>query len=70
VTGELLSVAQLAMPAAGWNEKLAEFGAAGATDVAYQPAGPDIARELEAFAEAARGLSVAMRRPTAAEGAA
>jgi 5,10-methylenetetrahydromethanopterin reductase len=28
---------------------------AGATEVAYQPAGPDIARELEAFINAARG---------------
>lgn len=27
----------------------------GATEVAYQPAGPDIARELEAFASAANG---------------
>jgi 5,10-methylenetetrahydromethanopterin reductase len=26
----------------------------GATEVAYQPAGPDIARELEAFASAVR----------------
>jgi hypothetical protein len=29
--------------------------AAGATEVAYQPASPDIARELEAFITAARG---------------
>jgi 5,10-methylenetetrahydromethanopterin reductase len=28
---------------------------AGVTEVAYQPAGPDIPRELEAFANAANG---------------
>jgi 5,10-methylenetetrahydromethanopterin reductase len=55
VTGELLAGAQLAMPGGAWSEKLTELEAAGATEVAYQPAGPDIARELEAFAAAARG---------------
>ena len=34
--------------------RLAAVGAAGVTEVAYSPSGPDIARELEAFAAAAR----------------
>ena len=34
-------------------ELLAEMEAAGMTEIAYQPAGPDIARELEMFATAA-----------------
>jgi 5,10-methylenetetrahydromethanopterin reductase len=33
--------------------RLAQLRDAGATAVLYQPAGPDIPRELEAFAEAA-----------------
>ena len=32
--------------------RVAEFGAAGVTEVVYQPAGPDIERELSAFASA------------------
>ena len=34
-------------------EKLAVAEAAGVTEIAFQPAGPDIPRELRAFAEAA-----------------
>ena len=55
ITGELLTKFGLARSAAGWRERLAQLKAAGATEVAYQPAGPDIARELEAFINAARG---------------
>lgn len=55
VTGDLLAAQGLALSRAGWRERLAMLEAAGATEVAYQPAGPDIARELEAFAAAARG---------------
>jgi len=55
VTGALLTHFGLALSAAGWRERLAQMEAAGATEVAYQPAGPDIARELEAFINAARG---------------
>lgn len=33
--------------------KIAALGASGVTEVAYQPAGPDIERELRAFASAA-----------------
>jgi 5,10-methylenetetrahydromethanopterin reductase len=55
VDGPLLRGFNLALSAAEWRDRLAQLEAAGATEVAYQPAGPDIARELEAFAEAARG---------------
>ena len=55
VTGALLTQLGLARSAAGWRERLAQMEAAGATEVAYQPAGPDIARELEAFITAVRG---------------
>jgi 5,10-methylenetetrahydromethanopterin reductase len=55
VTGELLAAGGAALSAEGWRERLAAVEAAGATEVAYQPAGPDIPRELEAFAEAFRG---------------
>jgi 5,10-methylenetetrahydromethanopterin reductase len=55
VTGELLAGAGLALDAAGWRERLAKAAENGATAVAYQAAGPDIARELEAFMTMARG---------------
>jgi 5,10-methylenetetrahydromethanopterin reductase len=55
VTGALLTQLGLVLSAAGWRERLAQMEAAGATEVAYQPAGPDIARELEAFITAVRG---------------
>jgi len=35
--------------------KITELAEAGVTEIAYQPAGPDIPRELEAFANAVRG---------------
>ena len=50
VTGELLASLELALPPDAWRDRLARMEAAGATEVAYQPAGPDIPRELEAFA--------------------
>jgi 5,10-methylenetetrahydromethanopterin reductase len=40
---------------AGVRARLEQAEAAGLTEVIYTPAGPDIARELEAFASAARG---------------
>jgi 5,10-methylenetetrahydromethanopterin reductase len=55
ITGEMLAAGGAALPAAGWRERLARAEADGATEIAYQPAGPDIPRELEAFALAARG---------------
>jgi 5,10-methylenetetrahydromethanopterin reductase len=55
VSGELLAAAGLALDRVGWKDRLAQLAEAGATAVAFQPAGPDIARELEAFAEVCRG---------------
>jgi 5,10-methylenetetrahydromethanopterin reductase len=50
VTGTRLAEWGLAMPPEGWAGYLAQIEAGGATEIAYQPAGPDIPRELEAFA--------------------
>ena len=55
VTGVLLSGFELALTNDAWRERLAQLEQAGATEIAYQPAGPDIPGELEALAEAARG---------------
>jgi len=55
VTGEMLVKQGLALSRAGWRERVAMLEAAGATEIAYQPAGPEIASELEAFASAVRG---------------
>lgn len=55
VTGEVLAAAGLALSPEGWRERLAQLEEQGATAVAYQPAGPDIARELETFANVCRG---------------
>jgi 5,10-methylenetetrahydromethanopterin reductase len=54
VTGELIAQQGLALTPAGWRERAAMLASLGATEIAYQPAGPDIARELEAFAAAVR----------------
>jgi len=45
--------------AAELSERLAAFAEAGITEVVYQPTGPEIARELEAFMTAARAVPVA-----------
>ncbi|HZB29343.1 MAG TPA: LLM class flavin-dependent oxidoreductase [Streptosporangiaceae bacterium] len=55
VTGELLGGLGMALDRAGWREKLAQLEQGGATEVVYQPAGPDIPRELETFAAVAQG---------------
>jgi 5,10-methylenetetrahydromethanopterin reductase len=55
VTPQLIEGSGLALSASGWREKLAALEQDGATEIAYQPAGPDIPGELEAFAKAARG---------------
>ena len=55
VTGDLLAGFGLALDANAWRQKLAALEAAGMSEVAYQPAGPDVPRELEAFAEMLRG---------------
>jgi 5,10-methylenetetrahydromethanopterin reductase len=54
VTGELLAQQSLALSAAGWRERVAMLQSMGATEIAYQPAGPDIPGELERFAAAVR----------------
>jgi 5,10-methylenetetrahydromethanopterin reductase len=55
VTGEVLAAGRVAMGPAGWRERLAELAEGGATEIAYQPAGPDVVRELEAFAKMMHG---------------
>jgi 5,10-methylenetetrahydromethanopterin reductase len=55
VTGETLRMFGLARPAEEWAARVAELEAAGATEVAYQPAGPDIPSELERFMAAVSG---------------
>jgi 5,10-methylenetetrahydromethanopterin reductase len=52
VTGELLAAQGLALTAAGWRERIELLASMGATEIAYQPAGPDIPGELERFAAA------------------
>ncbi|MGE3388949.1 MAG: LLM class flavin-dependent oxidoreductase [Gammaproteobacteria bacterium] len=53
ITGDLLSTYGLAADHAAWRDRVQALVAAGATEIAYQPAGPDIPRELAAFAKAA-----------------
>jgi 5,10-methylenetetrahydromethanopterin reductase len=55
VNGQLLTSFGLASHAAGWRDRLAQLEEAGATEIAFQPAGPDPVRELEAFAAVAQG---------------
>ena len=55
VTGQTLVSFGLARPAPAWRDHLALLEAAGATEVAYQPAGPDIPAELERFMAAVSG---------------
>jgi 5,10-methylenetetrahydromethanopterin reductase len=55
VTGELMTALGSVFRPAELRERLAGLEAAGVTEIAYQPAGPDIPRELEAFAAAVRG---------------
>lgn len=50
ITGDLLSSYGMAMDRATWRGRIRALELAGATEIAYQPAGPDIPRELEAFA--------------------
>ena len=55
VTGALLRDQHLALTRSEWRERVGLLEERGATEIAYQPAGPNIARELEAFAAAVRG---------------
>ena len=52
VTGELLTRFGFARTTTDWRARLTQLEAAGATEIAYQPAGPDIVGELTRFAEA------------------
>ncbi len=52
ITGEFMARTGLALPAAEMRARVARMGEAGTTEIAYQPAGPDIERELRVFAEA------------------
>jgi len=54
ITGDLLKQQGFALTRAEWRDRIATLESEGATEIAYQPAGPDIAGELEAFAAAAR----------------
>jgi 5,10-methylenetetrahydromethanopterin reductase len=53
VAGEFMAQAGIAAEAEAWRAKLAEMESRGVTEVVYQPAGPDIPRELQAFAAVA-----------------
>ena len=57
VRGDLLVRAGAALDAHGWRAKISQLQAGGATEVAYQPAGPDIPGELEAFAALMAGAA-------------
>ncbi|MDT5115807.1 MAG: 5,10-methylenetetrahydromethanopterin reductase [Mycobacterium sp.] len=50
VTAELIDELGLAGDRDGWRLRLLQLEAAGASEIVYQPAGPDIAGELERFA--------------------
>ena len=53
VNGEMLRRFGLARTRSEWREHLERLESAGITEIAYQPAGPDIPGELARFAEAA-----------------
>jgi 5,10-methylenetetrahydromethanopterin reductase len=55
VTPEILQAMGATYRPAELRERLGAMAASGMTEIAYQPAGPDIPRELEAFAKAVRG---------------
>jgi 5,10-methylenetetrahydromethanopterin reductase len=55
VTPEILQAMGATYRPAELRERLAAMAEDGMTEIAYQPAGPDIPRELEAFAAAVRG---------------
>ena len=55
VTGELLASNGIALDRAAWRDRVAALEADGTTEIAFQPAGRDIPRELEAFASVVKG---------------
>ena len=50
VTGDMLAAQKLAQTPDAWKQQVQRFERAGVTEIAYQPAGPDIPGELERFA--------------------
>jgi 5,10-methylenetetrahydromethanopterin reductase len=50
VMGDVLAHLGVALDAATWRARLAESARVGVTEIVYQPAGPDIERELATFA--------------------
>lgn len=52
ISGDVLGAMNLAMDTGAWRKRLDAMEQAGATEIAYQPAGSNIPRELEAFAAA------------------
>ena len=55
LTGEFIRRYTFTGEAAALRERIEELAARGVTEIAYQPAGPDIPRELTAFARMAEG---------------
>ena len=55
MTGPIAVALSRSGSAAHWRDRLAAAADAGTTEVAFQPAGNDLHRELEAFIDAARG---------------
>jgi 5,10-methylenetetrahydromethanopterin reductase len=58
ITAERLTAAGIVRSASDWSEKIERLTAGGATEIVYQPAGNDIAGELETFATSARQPAV------------
>jgi 5,10-methylenetetrahydromethanopterin reductase len=54
VTGDMVRAFTFTGEADALRARLAELADRGVTEIAYQPKGPDIARELTAFAAMAR----------------
>lgn len=50
ISGELLAQIGVAMDRGAWRKRIAALEADGATEIAFQPAGSDVPRELDAFA--------------------
>jgi 5,10-methylenetetrahydromethanopterin reductase len=55
MTGSIAAEVSRSGTASHWRDRLAAGAEAGATEVAFQPAGDDLRHELRAFIEAARG---------------
>jgi len=55
MTGSIAAEVSRSGTASHWRDRLAAAAAAGATEVAFQPAGDDLRRELRAFIDAAHG---------------